>query len=141
MDGAITVQIRFIVANVQSALLGVPDIDDNNVTVDTGKQHIEKNGLVEQLPSFGAHLHAAAMVLPGFHKPNEIKLDNSVNSRYNPSKPTTFNTPISPNNYDNHHNQQNENKNNIGFRTCHTGRGAQFASRPKENQPNIDMEA
>eukprot|EP00971_Amphidinium_carterae_P061101 1209062-Amphidinium_carterae.1 len=30
------------------------------------------------------------MVLPRFHKPNEIKLDNSVNSRYNPSKPTTF---------------------------------------------------
>eukprot|EP00971_Amphidinium_carterae_P187052 3712866-Amphidinium_carterae.1 len=28
--GAITIQIRFIVANVQSALLGLPDIDDNN---------------------------------------------------------------------------------------------------------------
>eukprot|EP00971_Amphidinium_carterae_P015025 296923-Amphidinium_carterae.2 len=35
--------------------------------------------------SLGAHLHAATMVLPGFHKPNEIKLDNMVNSRYNPS--------------------------------------------------------
>eukprot|EP00971_Amphidinium_carterae_P318158 6324294-Amphidinium_carterae.1 len=39
-------QIRFIVANVQSALLALPDIDDNNVTVHTGeKPHIEKNGL------------------------------------------------------------------------------------------------
>eukprot|EP00971_Amphidinium_carterae_P008372 165248-Amphidinium_carterae.1 len=30
------------------------------------------------------------MVLPGFHEPNEIKLDSLVNSRYNPSKPTTL---------------------------------------------------
>eukprot|EP00971_Amphidinium_carterae_P041180 808624-Amphidinium_carterae.1 len=80
-------QIRCIVANLQSALLGLPDIDDNNVAVHTGKKpHIEKNGLVGQLHSLGAHLHAAAMVLPGFHKPNEIKPDNSINSRYNPSK-------------------------------------------------------
>eukprot|EP00971_Amphidinium_carterae_P313163 6223849-Amphidinium_carterae.1 len=44
--GAITMQIRFIVANVQSALLRLTDIDDNNVTVHTGKKpHIEKNGL------------------------------------------------------------------------------------------------
>eukprot|EP00971_Amphidinium_carterae_P307389 6108812-Amphidinium_carterae.1 len=56
-----------------------------------GKEpHIEKNGLVKQLHSLGAHLHAAAMVLPGFHKPNEIMLNNSINSRYNPSKPTTL---------------------------------------------------
>eukprot|EP00971_Amphidinium_carterae_P214101 4248914-Amphidinium_carterae.3 len=49
------------------------------VTVHTGKKpHIEKNGLVEQF------------VLPGFHKPNEIKLDETINSRYNPSKPTTL---------------------------------------------------
>eukprot|EP00971_Amphidinium_carterae_P162088 3213058-Amphidinium_carterae.1 len=74
-----------------SALLGLPDIDDDTVAIHTGKKpRIEKNGLVEQVHSLGAHLHAAAMVLPGFHKPNEIKLDNSINSRYNPSKPTTL---------------------------------------------------
>eukprot|EP00971_Amphidinium_carterae_P004103 81391-Amphidinium_carterae.1 len=90
---AVTMQIRFIPAYVQSALLANPDIDDNNVTVHTGKKpHIEKNGLVAQLHSLGAHLHAPAMVLPGpgFHKPNEIKLENSISSRYNPSKPTTL---------------------------------------------------
>eukprot|EP00971_Amphidinium_carterae_P350019 6491346-Amphidinium_carterae.1 len=66
-------------------------IDDNNVTVHTGKKlHIEKNGLLEQLHALGAHLHAAAIVPPGCHKPNQIKLDNSINSRYNPSKPTTL---------------------------------------------------
>eukprot|EP00971_Amphidinium_carterae_P032397 638092-Amphidinium_carterae.2 len=42
--GAIAMQIRFIVANVQVALLGRPDIDDNNVTIHTGKKpHIVKN--------------------------------------------------------------------------------------------------
>eukprot|EP00971_Amphidinium_carterae_P348263 6490407-Amphidinium_carterae.4 len=69
------------ITNVHSALLGLPDIDDNTVTVHTGKKpHIEKNllnGLVEHLHSLGAHLHTAAMVLP-------------VNSKYNPSKPTTL---------------------------------------------------
>eukprot|EP00971_Amphidinium_carterae_P260480 5167900-Amphidinium_carterae.1 len=44
--GAITMQIRFIVANVQSALPGLLDIDDNKVAVHTGKKpYIEKNGL------------------------------------------------------------------------------------------------
>eukprot|EP00971_Amphidinium_carterae_P313661 6234051-Amphidinium_carterae.5 len=60
-------QIRFIVANVQHQLflIGRSDIDDNNVTVHTGKKpHIEKNELVEQLHSLGAHQHAA-MVIPG----------------------------------------------------------------------------
>eukprot|EP00971_Amphidinium_carterae_P350570 6491626-Amphidinium_carterae.2 len=43
-------QIRFIVANAQSALLGhallrLPDIDENNVSVHTGTQpYLEKNG-------------------------------------------------------------------------------------------------
>eukprot|EP00971_Amphidinium_carterae_P291486 5786554-Amphidinium_carterae.1 len=29
------------------------------------------------------------MVLPGLHKPNEIKIDMAVSTRYDPSKPTT----------------------------------------------------
>eukprot|EP00971_Amphidinium_carterae_P257050 5103131-Amphidinium_carterae.1 len=36
--GHMTMQIRFIVANVRSALFGLPDIDENHVTVHTGKQ-------------------------------------------------------------------------------------------------------
>eukprot|EP00971_Amphidinium_carterae_P286555 5689068-Amphidinium_carterae.1 len=84
-------QICFIVANVQSPLLGLPDIDDNNVTVHTGNNpYIKEKGLVEQLHPFRAHLHAAAMVLPGLHQPNEIKLDSLINLRYNPSLPTTL---------------------------------------------------
>eukprot|EP00971_Amphidinium_carterae_P103248 2043633-Amphidinium_carterae.1 len=47
-------QIRFIVANVQSALLGLP----------------------------------AAIVLPGLHKPADIKIDMAVNTRYDTNKPT-----------------------------------------------------
>eukprot|EP00971_Amphidinium_carterae_P006717 132455-Amphidinium_carterae.2 len=38
-------EIRFIVAHVQSALLGLPEIDGNNVTVHTGKKpYLKKNG-------------------------------------------------------------------------------------------------
>eukprot|EP00971_Amphidinium_carterae_P287070 5698615-Amphidinium_carterae.1 len=59
--GHMTMQIRFIVANVQSGLLGLPDIDENNVTVHTGKQpYLEKNGRFEQLHPHAAHLHVAA---------------------------------------------------------------------------------
>eukprot|EP00971_Amphidinium_carterae_P160318 3178206-Amphidinium_carterae.2 len=72
ITGSITMQICFIVANVQSALLELPDIDDNNVTVHTcNKPYIEKRGLVEQLHPLGAHLHATAMVIPGLHKPTD----------------------------------------------------------------------
>eukprot|EP00971_Amphidinium_carterae_P312913 6218539-Amphidinium_carterae.3 len=90
------VTMRFIVANVQSALLGLPDIDENNVTVHTTGKHpyLEKNGEFEQLHPHGAHLHSAAMVLPGLHcrlhKHNEVKIDMAVNTRYDPNKPTTI---------------------------------------------------
>eukprot|EP00971_Amphidinium_carterae_P004897 98003-Amphidinium_carterae.2 len=79
------------VANAQSALLGLPDVDENNVTVHTGKQpYLEKNGMFEHLHPHGAHLHAAALVLPGLHKPNDVKIDMAVISRYDPNKPTTI---------------------------------------------------
>eukprot|EP00971_Amphidinium_carterae_P298683 5934034-Amphidinium_carterae.2 len=149
--GAITMQIRFIAANVQSALLGLPGIDDNNVTVHTGKKpHIEKNGLVEQLHSLAAHLHAAAMVLPGFHKPNETKLDNSISSRYNPSKRTTLivgevedisqqaNSPKQLRQPPQTTKQEQEQHRITPI--CHTSHGAQFESKPKDNQFIIDLE-
>eukprot|EP00971_Amphidinium_carterae_P018964 373673-Amphidinium_carterae.1 len=64
------------------------DIDDNKVTVYTGdKPYIEQFGNNEQLHHIGAHLHVASMVLPGFHTPNEIKLDNTVNTRYSLTPP------------------------------------------------------
>eukprot|EP00971_Amphidinium_carterae_P075641 1494422-Amphidinium_carterae.1 len=67
--GHMTMQIRFIVSNVQSALLGLPDIDENNVTVHTGeKPYLKKNGRFECLHPHVAHLHAAAIVLPGLLK-------------------------------------------------------------------------
>eukprot|EP00971_Amphidinium_carterae_P076150 1504072-Amphidinium_carterae.1 len=37
----------------------------------------------------GAHLHVAAMVLPGFHTPNDIQLDSTANTRYSATSPTT----------------------------------------------------
>eukprot|EP00971_Amphidinium_carterae_P169233 3352680-Amphidinium_carterae.3 len=50
-------QICFIVANVQSPLLGLLDIDDNKVTVHTGDEpYIEQFVNKEQLHSLGAHL-------------------------------------------------------------------------------------
>eukprot|EP00971_Amphidinium_carterae_P151915 3010782-Amphidinium_carterae.3 len=96
--GHMTMQIHFIVANhaanVQSALLRLPDIDELNVKVHTGKKpYLEKNGRFEQLHNLhphGAHLHVAAMVLPGLHKPTEVKIDMAVNTRYDPNKPTTI---------------------------------------------------
>eukprot|EP00971_Amphidinium_carterae_P005121 102160-Amphidinium_carterae.3 len=33
--GHMSIQVRFIVANLQSALLGLPDIDENNVSIHT----------------------------------------------------------------------------------------------------------
>eukprot|EP00971_Amphidinium_carterae_P262921 5215967-Amphidinium_carterae.1 len=63
-------QVSFIVANVQSALLGLPDLNENKVTFHTGVlPYIEKRketiGQVawEYLQSRGAHIHAASIVL------------------------------------------------------------------------------
>eukprot|EP00971_Amphidinium_carterae_P079505 1573084-Amphidinium_carterae.1 len=89
-------QVCFIVANVQSPLLGLPDIDDNKATIHTGDKpyctgpYIEQFSNNEQLLQIGSHLHVATMVLPGFYTPNEIQLDNTVNTRYSSTSPTTF---------------------------------------------------
>eukprot|EP00971_Amphidinium_carterae_P348431 6490484-Amphidinium_carterae.2 len=94
--GHMTMQIRFIVANVQPALLGLPDIDENNVTVHMGKQpYLEKNAKFEHLHRHGAHVHAAAIVLPapGLHIPNEIEIDGAINTKCDPNKPTTIVSP------------------------------------------------
>eukprot|EP00971_Amphidinium_carterae_P149426 2962694-Amphidinium_carterae.1 len=89
-------QVGFVVANVQLALLGLPDLNKNKVTFHTGViPHIEKHSATtghktwEPLQSRGAHTHAAAIVLDGFYRPHNIYLDSGFNSRYNPSLPTT----------------------------------------------------
>eukprot|EP00971_Amphidinium_carterae_P332816 6467163-Amphidinium_carterae.1 len=94
--GCIPLQISFVVDNVQSASLGLPDLNKNKVTFHTGvTPYIEKVSAIsghktwEQLHSRGAHIHAAAIVLPGFYKPQNIHLDICFKSRYNPSLPTT----------------------------------------------------
>eukprot|EP00971_Amphidinium_carterae_P301529 5991067-Amphidinium_carterae.2 len=126
-------QICFIVANVlsllQKVLLGLPDNDDNKVTIHKGyKPYIEKLGEMEQ--------------------PYEIKLDNSINSRYcrqHSSLATlkrSVNTPTFPNNFDNLHNHPNKNKNktHIVSHTCLTAPGAQYVSSLKDNRHIIDTE-
>eukprot|EP00971_Amphidinium_carterae_P096245 1904539-Amphidinium_carterae.1 len=78
--GTIIVQVNFIVANVQSALIGLPDINDNMTTI-----HLGTN-----LTYIGSHLHSVSMVLAGFHTPNETQVDNTANTRYSPTDATTL---------------------------------------------------
>eukprot|EP00971_Amphidinium_carterae_P067192 1330201-Amphidinium_carterae.1 len=95
--GRISLQVSFVVANVQSALLGLPNLIKNRVTFHTGViPYIEKYSATtghktwEPLHSRGAHIHAAAIVLDGFYKTHNIYLESGFNSRYNPSLPTTI---------------------------------------------------
>eukprot|EP00971_Amphidinium_carterae_P262070 5198264-Amphidinium_carterae.1 len=89
--GTIVMQVCFIVGNVQSPLIGLPDLNDDKTTIHTGdKPYIEQSGHSEQLLHIGSHLHVVSMVLPGFHTPNEIQVDNTVNTRYSPMDATTF---------------------------------------------------
>eukprot|EP00971_Amphidinium_carterae_P125385 2484049-Amphidinium_carterae.1 len=61
-------QVKFIVANVQSPLLGLPDMDYNELVMHTGAEPtIEQHGYYEAAMKIGSHLHVAAMVLPGLH--------------------------------------------------------------------------
>eukprot|EP00971_Amphidinium_carterae_P350492 6491577-Amphidinium_carterae.1 len=52
--------------------------------------YIEQFGHSEQLLHIGSHLHVASMVLPGFHTPNEIQVDNTVNTRHSSMDSTTL---------------------------------------------------
>eukprot|EP00971_Amphidinium_carterae_P169736 3363104-Amphidinium_carterae.1 len=73
--GTITMQVCFIVSNVQSPLIGLPDISDNKTTIHTGaKLYIEQFG----------------NMLPGFHNPDEIQLDKTIHTRYSPTTPTAL---------------------------------------------------
>eukprot|EP00971_Amphidinium_carterae_P015528 306479-Amphidinium_carterae.1 len=88
-----SLQVSFVVANVQSAYLGLPNLNKNKVTFHTGafpyiEKHSETTGFKawEPLQSRGAHIHAASIVLDGSHN---IYLDSGFKSRYNPSLPTT----------------------------------------------------
>eukprot|EP00971_Amphidinium_carterae_P068284 1352227-Amphidinium_carterae.1 len=85
--GHISLQVSFVVANVQSALLGLPDLNKNKVTFHTGEfpyieKHSETNGhkAWEPLHCRGAHIHAASIVLDGFYKPHNIYMDSGFNS-------------------------------------------------------------
>eukprot|EP00971_Amphidinium_carterae_P027266 537174-Amphidinium_carterae.7 len=89
--GSITMQVCFIVANVQSPLIGLPDLNDSRTTIHTGdKPYIEQFGHCEQLLHIGSHLHVATMAVPGFHTPNEIQLGPTINMRYSPTSSTTL---------------------------------------------------
>eukprot|EP00971_Amphidinium_carterae_P305787 6077165-Amphidinium_carterae.2 len=87
--GAITMQVRFVVANLQSQLIGLLDLNDNKTIIHSGDNpYIEQFGYNEQLHLLGQHLHIAAIALPGpgnpgFHTPNEIQFENTVQKRYN----------------------------------------------------------
>eukprot|EP00971_Amphidinium_carterae_P050867 1001858-Amphidinium_carterae.3 len=72
-------QVSFIVTNVQSPLIGLPDLD--MVTLHAGSDpYIEQSGNSEQLIRIGSHLHVATLVLPGLHNP-EVRVDQSVRTR------------------------------------------------------------
>eukprot|EP00971_Amphidinium_carterae_P041562 816197-Amphidinium_carterae.2 len=83
--GTITMlQVYFIVAHVHSPLIRLPDLNDSRTIIHTGdKPYIEfgQNEQLQLLHLIGAHPHIASMVLPGFHTPNEIKFDNTVQTR------------------------------------------------------------
>eukprot|EP00971_Amphidinium_carterae_P282895 5616082-Amphidinium_carterae.2 len=84
-------QVCCIVSNVQSPLIGLPDINNIKTTIHTGVQpYIQQFGNNEQLLLPGAHLHMACVVLPGFRNPNEIQLDKAIHTRYSPTSPTTL---------------------------------------------------
>eukprot|EP00971_Amphidinium_carterae_P167274 3314644-Amphidinium_carterae.2 len=77
-------QICFVVANVQSPLIGLPGLNDNITIIHTGdKPYIDQFGYNEQLNLLGQHLHIVVSALPGFHKvwhkPNEIQFDQVDN--------------------------------------------------------------
>eukprot|EP00971_Amphidinium_carterae_P182779 3627255-Amphidinium_carterae.1 len=86
IGGEMLMQVNFIVANAQSPLIGLDDMDFNEVSMHTGtRQYIEQSPHKEQLLKIGSHLYVAAMVIPGLHNPNEIIWDRSIRTRYTPS--------------------------------------------------------
>eukprot|EP00971_Amphidinium_carterae_P064393 1275356-Amphidinium_carterae.1 len=81
--GNIIMQVRFIVANVPSPLIGLPDMDYNELAVHTGNEpHIEQYGCSERAVKIGSHLYLAAKVLPGLHNHEEAKVAGSIRTRY-----------------------------------------------------------
>eukprot|EP00971_Amphidinium_carterae_P240816 4780762-Amphidinium_carterae.1 len=61
--GKIILQVKFIVANVQPPLIGLPDMDFNEVVMHTGNEpYIDQYGHNEQAMRIGSQLYVAAMV-------------------------------------------------------------------------------
>eukprot|EP00971_Amphidinium_carterae_P149956 2972697-Amphidinium_carterae.1 len=60
--GNIIMQVKFIIANVQSPLIGLPDMDYNELVMHTGAEPtIEQCGYQEPSMKIGSHLYVAAM--------------------------------------------------------------------------------
>eukprot|EP00971_Amphidinium_carterae_P202911 4026712-Amphidinium_carterae.1 len=81
--GNLIMQVKFIVANVQSPLIGLSDMDYNEIIMHTGTEPtIEQHGYYESAMKIGSHLYVAAMVLPGLHNYEEVRIDQAVQTRY-----------------------------------------------------------
>eukprot|EP00971_Amphidinium_carterae_P159498 3161818-Amphidinium_carterae.1 len=84
--GNIIMQVKFIVANVQSPLIGLPVMDCNELAMRTGNEpHIEQYGHNEPTMKTGSHLYVAAMVLPERHNHEEVQVASSICTRYSAS--------------------------------------------------------
>eukprot|EP00971_Amphidinium_carterae_P013108 258434-Amphidinium_carterae.1 len=60
--GNIIMQVKFVVANVQSPLIGLPDMDHNEIAMHTGNEpNIEQLEYQEPAMKIGSHLYVAAM--------------------------------------------------------------------------------
>eukprot|EP00971_Amphidinium_carterae_P036685 721007-Amphidinium_carterae.2 len=83
VTGKILVQVKFVVANVQSPLIGLHDIDFNEIVMHTGNEpYIEQYGYNEQAMRIGSHMYVAAMVLLGLHNHEEVRVASSIRTRY-----------------------------------------------------------
>eukprot|EP00971_Amphidinium_carterae_P263288 5223919-Amphidinium_carterae.1 len=88
--GEIIMQAKFIVANVQPPLIGLPDMDFNEITVHTGMISTLSSTYTvsickNSVPTISFSLYVAAMVLPGSQIPEEITVDRSMRTTHLPA--------------------------------------------------------
>eukprot|EP00971_Amphidinium_carterae_P260225 5162990-Amphidinium_carterae.1 len=58
-------------------------MDYNEIVMHTGAEPtIEQYGYQEPSVKIGSHLHVAAMVLPGLHRYEEVRIGQTVRTRY-----------------------------------------------------------
>eukprot|EP00971_Amphidinium_carterae_P100938 1997046-Amphidinium_carterae.3 len=138
------VKVCFIVSNVQSPLIVLQ-------TSTTARQlftlvHSPTLSSLATMNNFYTLEHIStwlAWCFPGFHHPDEMQLDKTIHTRYTSTSQqlslwvtlrNSVNKPTFQDSGDNRHNQQNKNKRNTGSHTRLTDLGAQFVSKPKDNQ-------